>query len=163
VYFLPPLTRTRGRLTGRVARWLRSLPYKAARIRTGYLPLWLAWRRGASRKDLRFAQIPHNGRLVPLSKEKPILDASCIQSNVAPRRARLAVCWEIPFSIPPAQRNAIEGPGSFPYLPGALLRNLDRLAYIHSRAYGRESAVPSPLSTSLAHPLNFSSGKAFLR
>ena len=54
------------------------------------------------------------GRLVPLSKEKPILDASCIQSNVAPMRARLAVCWEIPFSIPPAQRNAIKGPGSSP-------------------------------------------------
>jgi hypothetical protein len=38
----------------------RSFLYKGGSDSNGALPLWLELRRGASRKDLRFAQIPHN-------------------------------------------------------------------------------------------------------
>ena len=59
MYFLPPLTRTRGRLTGRVARCCRSLPYKAARIRTGYLPLLAGVATRSQQERLAVCQIPH--------------------------------------------------------------------------------------------------------
>src|SRR5580704_4166532 len=52
----------------------RSLAAAASHTRRleserGICHSWLAWRRGASRKDLRFAQIPHNAatRLVTTS------------------------------------------------------------------------------------------------